>query len=107
MQAGIHEACCVGPKPLAQPPAFPPQDPRQWAGEGGVILYPSHKPQGSTTGRPRIPGGPHKRGKEGKEAGRSQPQPGASAMAPDALGRVPGGSPGMWVIGCPHPERRG
>lgn len=87
VQAGIHKACPVGPKPLAQPPALPPQDPGQWAGEGGVILYPSHKPQGSTTGRPRIPGGSgglHERGKEGKEAGWSQPQPGASATAPGA-----------------------
>lgn len=36
---GIRRAC--GPKPLAQPPALPPQDPGQWAGEGGVILHPS------------------------------------------------------------------
>ena len=28
----------ASPKPLAQPPALPPQDPAQWAGEGGVIL---------------------------------------------------------------------
>lgn len=40
---GIH-GLPVGPKPLAQPPALPPQDPGQWAGEGGVILYPSHQP---------------------------------------------------------------
>lgn len=40
---GIH-GLPVGPKPLSQPPVLPPQDPGQWAGEGGVILYPSHQP---------------------------------------------------------------
>lgn len=52
-------------------------------------------------------GGGKALGSPRKEAGRSQPQPGASAMASTALGKVPGWSPGMWVPQCSHPGRRG
>lgn len=47
------------------------------------------------------------KGETGKAAGRSRPLPEANAMASTALGKVPAWSPGMWVIGCPHPGRRG
>lgn len=43
-----------------------------------------------------------KRDERRKEEDWSQPQPGTSAMASTAQGKVPGWSLGMWVIRCPH-----
>lgn len=104
-RTGIHRA--GGPKPLAQPPALPPQDPGQWAGEGGVILHPSSQDT-CLHGEGRGTRGSVSLKRERRERGSQVwPLPEASAMASTALGKVPDWSPGMWVIGCPHPGRRG
>lgn len=106
----------VAPNPLPSPQHFllRIQDNRQGRAGSSCI----HPRQGSSVEEARIPGSlwggegntgiclPEK-GEKGKEAGRSHSLPEANAMASTALGKEPGWSPGMWVIGCPHPGRRG